>query len=79
MTIAVDPRVIPLGSDVLIVFQDEDYQKYNGVYHARDVGGKIKGSKIDMFLGDFRRSRSAVATDNFGVVKAKVFVIRNHS
>ena len=38
-TIAVDPRVIPLGSKVII----------NGkVYFAEDTGGAIKGNKIDM-------------------------------
>ena len=40
-TIAVDPRVIPLGSHVLI----------NGVeYIAEDTGGFIKGRRIDIFM-----------------------------
>ena len=39
-TIAVDPKVIPLGSKVLI----------NGhIYTAEDTGGAIKGNKIDIY------------------------------
>jgi peptidoglycan hydrolase CwlO-like protein len=42
-TIAVDPKVIPLGSKVII----------NGyVYVAEDTGGAIKGNKIDIYVKD---------------------------
>ena len=41
-SIAVDPSVIPLGSDVLIG---------NRVYKAVDTGGAIKGKRIDVYLG----------------------------
>ena len=41
-TIAVDPRVIPLGSRVLIPGR--------GMYHAEDVGGAIKGNRLDIFF-----------------------------
>jgi 3D (Asp-Asp-Asp) domain-containing protein len=43
-TIAVDPKVIPLGSKVHI----EGY----GDYVAEDKGGAIKGNKIDIFFPD---------------------------
>lgn len=40
-TIAVDPDVIPLGS----------YVEINGVsYYADDIGGAIKGNRIDIFF-----------------------------
>ena len=40
-TIAVDPRVIPLGSKV----------RMNGKeYIAEDTGGAIKGKRIDLFV-----------------------------
>ena len=42
-TIAVDPRVIPLGSRVLIPGR--------GMYHAEDVGGAIKGNRLDIYTG----------------------------
>lgn len=42
-TIAVDPKVIPLGSEVYI----EGF----GWRIAEDVGGKVKGNIIDIFMG----------------------------
>ena len=47
-TIAVDPNVIPYGSEVLI----------NGhVYIAEDCGGAVKGNVIDIFVEDERMER----------------------
>ena len=43
VTIAVDPKVIPLGNRVYI----EGY----GSFVAQDTGGAIKGSKIDVLVG----------------------------
>ena len=40
-TIAVDPRIIPLGSQVMIDGK---------VYVAEDTGGGIKGNRIDMYF-----------------------------
>lgn len=57
-TIAVDPSVIPLGSQVII----------NGhVYTAEDTGGAIRGKKIDIFVNDHA---TALA---YGVYYAEVF------
>lgn len=47
--VAVDPSVIPLGKDVYI----EGY----GWFKAEDVGGKIKGRSIDIFLGDYKKAK----------------------
>ncbi len=47
--VAVDPSVIPLGKDIYV----EGY----GWFRAEDTGGKIKGKKIDIFLGDYRRAK----------------------
>lgn len=46
-TIAVDPNVIPLGSQLKI--QDENGNVY--YVRANDTGGAIKGNKIDMVCG----------------------------
>ena len=46
-TIAVDPKVIPLGSEVLIDGQ---------VYIAEDVGGAIKGNRIDIYVNDHQEA-----------------------
>lgn len=74
--IAVDPRIIPLGSKVKLEFLDKDYQKYNGVYKAVDTGGAIHGNIIDFFYEDcgyFNRSKKAI---NFGRTKAYVEILK---
>lgn len=60
-TIAVDPKIIPLGS-VLYV---EGY----GVFIAEDTGGKIKNNRLDIFVNT---KKEAI---NLGVKKAKVYKI----
>ena len=44
-TIAVDPRLIPLGSMVLVRFSDGHVT----LYQAEDTGGAIKGNRFDIF------------------------------
>lgn len=59
-TIAVDPRVIPYGSKVMI----------NGViYTAEDRGGAVKGNHIDIFYDTHAQSR------RHGVRSAEVFLV----
>lgn len=43
-TVAVDPRVIPLGSKIRI-------EGYDGVFYCADTGGAIKGNIIDIAVG----------------------------
>lgn len=58
-SIAVDPTVIPYGTEVMI----------NGhTYKAQDCGGAIKGNRIDIYF------ESHQAALNFGVRYAEVFV-----
>lgn len=62
ISIAVDPRVIPYGSDVVI----------NGhTYTAHDTGGAINGHRIDVY---FDNHQDAL---NFGVQYAEVFLAAN--
>lgn len=77
MTIAVDPNVIPIGSKVLILFEEPYYKKYNGVYTARDVGGLVKGRKIDLFMGDFQNNKENLDVVKFGIRNAKIAVLNN--
>lgn len=44
--IAVDPRVIRLGSKVKVYYKG----KYKGTYTAADTGGAIKGKRIDILM-----------------------------
>lgn len=59
VSIAVDPRVIPYGTDVVI----------NGhTYIAQDTGGSIVGNRIDVYFDDHQEAL------NFGTQYAEVFV-----
>jgi len=53
-SIAVDPRVIPLGSRVYIPQAASvvvDGKPQSGVYYAHDIGSAVKGKHIDVFVG----------------------------
>lgn len=60
-TIAVDPKVIPLGSRVYI----DGY----GVFIAEDTGGAIKSNRIDVFLDSHSR-----CFEN-GIAHAEVYLL----
>lgn len=64
VTIAVDPRVIPLGSEIDLEFPE--YPSLNGRYIAQDTGGAIKGTKIDVFMD----TRSECV--NFGIKEVNI-------
>ena len=49
--VAVDPRVIPLGTRLYIETADGSYIYGNAV--AGDTGGAIKGNKIDLFMNSY--------------------------
>lgn len=61
-TIAVDRRVIPLGSKVYI----EGW----GTYYAEDTGGAIKGKIIDIFVSSEREA------NRIGIRKANVYLYK---
>lgn len=66
--IAVDPRVIPLGSRLYITSADGTSWVY-GVAVAEDTGGAIKGNRIDLYFDTQSECRS------FGRRSAKVYVL----
>ena len=59
--IAVDPAVIPLGSTI--------YIKGMGYFKAEDTGGAIKGNRIDIFVGDYKKAKE------FGRKKVEVIIL----
>lgn len=73
--IAVDPDIIPLGSEVYVSFHDEEYQHLNGTYTAEDVGGAIQGHKIDLFFGDPNYVSTDIEINNFGRRKATITIL----
>ena len=46
--ISVDPKVIPLGTQVYVTGEYGDF----GIRTAADVGGSVKGNKIDIYLNE---------------------------
>lgn len=50
-TVAVDPKVIPLGSTVYV-----DYGDGVREYRADDTGGAIKGARIDLCVSDHQEA-----------------------
>ena len=50
VTVAVDPSVIPIGSEVMIEGDDT-------IYIAQDTGGHIKGARIDLFFDSHLSAR----------------------
>lgn len=60
-TVAVDPRVIPLGSKI--------YIEGIGERIAEDVGGGVKGHHIDVYLGTVPQART------FGVQRGRVSLV----
>ncbi|KNF09814.1 3D domain-containing protein [Gottschalkia purinilytica] len=65
--VAVDPKVIPLGSKLYVEYADG-----SGAYGyavAEDTGGAIKGNRIDLF---FSSRAQALA---FGIKQVKVYIL----
>lgn len=65
--IAVDPRVIPLGSRVFVI--TDDGSVVYGFAVAQDTGGDIKGSTVDLYYNSNDTCRT------FGVRRANVYVL----
>ncbi len=63
--VAVDPKVIPLGSKIFI--------KDMGWFSAEDKGGKIKGNRIDIFYPTRRQAL------NFGIKELQVLIVDNEA
>lgn len=69
--VAVDPKIIPLGTKLQITFDNPEYLCYNGVYQAVDTGSAIIGKKLDLFLGE----NAIEECVEFGITTANVFVL----
>mgnify|MGYP002680174237 FL=1 len=62
-TVAVDPRVIPLGSKLRI-------EGYNGIFVAQDTGSAIRGSILDIAVG------SKSEANRLGIQYRKVYLVK---
>ena len=75
-TIAVDPNIIPLNSQVYVEFDDKRFAHMDGIYTASDTGSAIKGRIIDVFMGDFKSNKMSDEVWEFGRRKVKVYKIK---
>jgi 3D (Asp-Asp-Asp) domain-containing protein/LysM repeat protein len=69
--IAVDPRIIPLGTKVYVTGYNSPHLPKGGfVAVAEDTGGAIKGNRIDIFI-DAPESEIS----NFGIQNVKIYIL----
>lgn len=61
-TVAVDPRYIPYGTEIIIDGK---------TYIAEDCGGAIKGDRLDIYFDDH------ISAIEFGVKKTTVYIVSN--
>ena len=61
-TIAVDPNIIPLGTEV--------YLEGLGTFVAEDTGGAIKGNRIDIYMKDHTEALM------FGIKETKAYMFK---
>lgn len=66
-TVAVDPKVIPLGTKLYIETVDGSY--VYGYCFAGDTGGAIKGNRVDLFMASRREAL------NFGARQVNVYIL----
>jgi len=67
LTIAADPKILPLGSRVRLTGAGP----WSGEYRVGDVGGQIKGHKIDIFM------RSREEAIRFGKREIEVVLLQS--
>ncbi|MDQ0115295.1 3D domain-containing protein [Paenibacillus harenae] len=70
-TVAVDPKMIPLGTKLYVTGYDYNGLPQGGmIATATDVGGSIKGNRIDIFVPD---SQSKAL--KFGIQQVKIYIL----
>jgi 3D (Asp-Asp-Asp) domain-containing protein len=73
-TVAVDPRVFPRHSILFIKetvgLKMPDGSTHDGYWYASDVGGAIKGARIDLFTGAGAASMKALQALNLTTITA---------
>ncbi|WP_246637725.1 SH3 domain-containing protein [Crassaminicella profunda] len=76
MVVAVHQKTIPLGSKILVLFDDKDWRaKYNGIYLAADTGGGVKGKTVDIYLGDIGNKQMKEVRDFGRAYNVKVYLL----
>lgn len=70
-TVAVDPKVIPLGTKLFITgYQFKHLPQGGFIAEARDIGGAIDGKKLDIFVPVSKQTGST-----FGIQNVEVYIM----
>ncbi len=73
-TVAVDPKVFPRHSVLFIKetvgLKMPDGSTHDGYWYASDVGGAIKGARIDLFTGAGAASMKVLQALNLATITA---------
>lgn len=76
MVVAVHSKTIPLGSKLLILFDQSDWRsRYNGIYLAADTGGGVKGKTVDLYLGDIGNKQMKEVRDFGRTYNVKIYLL----
>lgn len=71
-TVAVDPKMIPLGTKLYVTGYDYNGLPQGGmIATATDIGGSIKGNRIDIFVPD-----SQSKAMKFGIQQVKIYILK---
>lgn len=70
-TIAVDPKIIPLGTKVYVTGYSFDGLPHGMIATASDMGGAIKGNRIDIFIPSSYGDIEAFGMQNVTVYQLK--------
>jgi 3D (Asp-Asp-Asp) domain-containing protein len=78
-SVAVDPSLIPIGAKLYIPEADGislgGDKRHNGHFYAHDVGGLIRGKRIDIYLGIKSNMESFASTSLCRSGRAEVYVM----
>ena len=79
-SVAVDTKVIPLGSMLYIPNFERLYLGengvHNGVFYANDVGTEVKGNHIDIYIGDRENLKYLTSKSGTGSGQVDVYLLK---
>jgi 3D (Asp-Asp-Asp) domain-containing protein len=77
-SIAVDPRVIPIGARVYIPQAERvvvNGSPLSGIFRAEDIGSAVKGKHIDVFVGSRENARAFGASGMRSLGSVDVYIL----
>jgi 3D (Asp-Asp-Asp) domain-containing protein len=79
-SVAVDTRIIPLGSKLYIPQFERLYMGnngvHNGIFHANDIGSQVQGNHIDIFIGEKDNLKYIMSKSGRGSGQVDVYLLK---